>query len=82
MSELLTVVTGKGQVTVPVEIRRALGIKEGDRAACVMAKDEDRRGVREGGWREEVRGKLGGDPGNLEPKGGVAMGINAGWGGT
>jgi AbrB family looped-hinge helix DNA binding protein len=28
-----TTVTRKGQVTIPVEIRRALGLKEGDRLA-------------------------------------------------
>jgi len=42
MRELLTVVTRKGQVTVPAEIRRALGIKEGDRVAFVMEGDEVR----------------------------------------
>ena len=36
MSQLLRVVTRKGQVTLPVEIRRALGLKEGDRVAFVM----------------------------------------------
>ncbi len=30
------VVTRKGQVTVPAEIRRALGLKEGDRVAFVL----------------------------------------------
>ena len=33
MSELLTVVTRKGQITLPAAIRRSLGIKEGDRIA-------------------------------------------------
>lgn len=36
MAELLTVVTRKGQITVPVEIRRALGLKEGDRVAVEL----------------------------------------------
>ena len=31
MEELYSVVTRKGQITLPVEIRRALGIKEGDK---------------------------------------------------
>lgn len=31
-----TTVTRKGQVTVPVEIRRALGLKEGDRVTFTM----------------------------------------------
>jgi AbrB family looped-hinge helix DNA binding protein len=33
MKELLTVVTRKGQVTVPAEVRRALNLKQGDRVA-------------------------------------------------
>lgn len=36
MTELLTVVTRKGQITVPAEIRRALGLKEGDRVAVEL----------------------------------------------
>jgi len=31
MEEFYSVVTRKGQITLPVEIRRALGIKEGDK---------------------------------------------------
>ena len=31
-----TLVTRKGQVTIPVEIRRALGIREGDRVGFTM----------------------------------------------
>lgn len=37
--ELLTVVTRKGQITVPARIRRALGLSEGDRVA-VSIRDE------------------------------------------
>ncbi len=33
MKELLTVVTRKGQVTVPAEVRRALDLKQGDKVA-------------------------------------------------
>lgn len=33
MKELLTVVTRKGQVTVPVEVRKALDLKQGDKVA-------------------------------------------------
>ena len=33
MQEQLTVVTRKGQITVPAEIRRLLSIKEGDKVA-------------------------------------------------
>ena len=36
MAELLTVVTRKGQITVPAEIRRALGLKTGDRVAVEL----------------------------------------------
>jgi AbrB family looped-hinge helix DNA binding protein len=36
MEELLTVVTRKGQITLPVEIRRTLGIKEGDKVAVSL----------------------------------------------
>ena len=33
MKELLTVVTRKGQVTVPAEVRKALDLKQGDKVA-------------------------------------------------
>lgn len=36
MREHVTVVTRKGQITVPAEIRRALGIKEGDKLAVSL----------------------------------------------
>ncbi len=35
MKEHLTTLTRKGQVTLPVEIRRRLGLKEGDKVAFV-----------------------------------------------
>ena len=57
MRELLTVVTRKGQVTVPAEIRRALGIKEGDRVAFVMEKNEVRL-VAKGSVVERTAGVL------------------------
>ncbi len=54
-------VTSKGQVTIPVDIRRALGVREGD----TVVFEADARGVRlrplqeadvfaeyEGAWRE------------------------------
>jgi len=34
--ELVSVVTRKGQITIPAEIRRALGLKKGDKVAFVM----------------------------------------------
>ena len=36
MKERRTVVTRKGQITIPVEFRRALGLKEGDKAALTF----------------------------------------------
>ena len=36
MTEVVSKVTRKGQVTVPIEIRNALGIKEGDFVAFVL----------------------------------------------
>jgi antitoxin PrlF len=42
MRELLTVVTRKGQITVPAEIRRALGLQQGDKVAVVLENDQVR----------------------------------------
>ena len=36
MKELLSVVTRKGQITLPVAIRRSLGIREGDKVALSL----------------------------------------------
>src|SRR5689334_12105269 len=36
MREHLTRVTRKGQITVPVEVRRALGLQEGDSVAVLL----------------------------------------------
>ena len=36
MEERLTVMTRKGQITIPAEIRRALGLKEGDKVAISL----------------------------------------------
>ena len=36
MREHLTRVTRKGQITVPVEVRRALGLREGDSVAVLL----------------------------------------------
>jgi AbrB family looped-hinge helix DNA binding protein len=41
MQELLTVVTRKGQITVPAEIRRALGLNQGDKVALSVPGPED-----------------------------------------
>ncbi|HET7038044.1 MAG TPA: AbrB/MazE/SpoVT family DNA-binding domain-containing protein [Thermomicrobiaceae bacterium] len=42
MKEHLSVITRKGQVTIPAEIRRALDLKEGDTVAWVQQGDEVR----------------------------------------
>jgi AbrB family looped-hinge helix DNA binding protein len=39
--ELTTVMTRKGQITVPAEVRRLLGLKEGDRVAVVIEDGEE-----------------------------------------
>ena len=38
MKELHSRVTAKGQVTIPVEVRRSLGIAQGDKVAFVIEK--------------------------------------------
>lgn len=40
MRELLATITKKGQVTIPAEVRRHLGIKRGDRVAFLMKGDQ------------------------------------------
>jgi AbrB family looped-hinge helix DNA binding protein len=40
MRELLATITKKGQVTIPAEVRRHLGIKKGSKVAFVMNGDE------------------------------------------
>ncbi len=41
--EYLTVVTRKGQITIPAEMRQALGISEGDRVALILEDDHEVR---------------------------------------
>lgn len=43
MKELFTSVTRKGQITLPVEIRRSLGIKVGDKVAVSLIETTDGR---------------------------------------
>jgi antitoxin PrlF len=42
MKEVRTVITRKGQVTVPAEIRRELGLKQGDKVAFIIDDGEVR----------------------------------------
>ena len=57
MHEQLTVVTRKGQVTIPADIRRALGIKEGDKVAFVLEDDQVKL-TRKGSVVEQTAGAL------------------------
>jgi antitoxin PrlF len=57
MKEMHTVVTRKGQVTVPAEIRRELGLQQGDKVAFVV--DEgDIRLIRKGSVVQRTAGAL------------------------
>jgi AbrB family looped-hinge helix DNA binding protein len=42
MREMLTVMTRKGQITVPAEIRHALGLRVGDKVALLLEEDQVR----------------------------------------
>jgi antitoxin PrlF len=57
MNEQLTIVTRKGQVTIPADIRRALGIKEGDKVAFVLEDDQVKL-TRKGSVVEQTAGAL------------------------
>jgi AbrB family looped-hinge helix DNA binding protein len=61
--ELKAKVTSKGQLTIPKEVRRALGVKEGDSLLFEVNEDDEQVRVRverkpvsfadyEGAWRE------------------------------
>lgn len=39
MREVIATVTSKGQITIPVEVRRRLGVNTGDQLAFVLADD-------------------------------------------
>jgi len=45
MKELLTVVTRKGQITVPAEIRKALNLKQGDKVAVSVSETGKPRAI-------------------------------------
>jgi antitoxin PrlF len=55
IEERTSVVTRKGQVTIPAEIRRSLGLKEGDRVAFVL-KDYEVKIVPRGSVTERTAG--------------------------
>jgi AbrB family looped-hinge helix DNA binding protein len=42
MQERVSVVTRKGQITIPAEFRKALGLKEGDKVALSLEEGEVR----------------------------------------
>jgi AbrB family looped-hinge helix DNA binding protein len=67
MNEQLTVVTRKGQVTIPVDIRRALGIKEGDKVAFVV-EDNQVKLTLKGSVVEQTAGALKSDIPALTPQ--------------
>jgi antitoxin PrlF len=67
MNEQLTVVTRKGQVTIPAEIRKALGIKEGDKVAFVL-EDNQVKLTRKGSVVEQTAGALKSDIPTLSPR--------------
>jgi antitoxin PrlF len=39
MKEILATMTSKGQLTVPAEVRRQLGLKQGDRVAFILKEE-------------------------------------------
>jgi antitoxin PrlF len=67
MNEQLTVVTRKGQVTIPADIRRVLGIKEGDKVAFVLENDQVRL-TKRGSVVEQTAGIMRNDLPKLTPQ--------------
>lgn len=57
MPEPTSTVTRKGQVTVPLEVRGALGIKQGDKVAFVL-EDDQARISRQRGYTERTKGAV------------------------
>jgi AbrB family looped-hinge helix DNA binding protein len=60
-------VTRKGQVTIPADIRRALGIKEGDKVAFVLEDDQVKL-TRKGSVVEQTAGLMRNDLPKLTPQ--------------
>jgi antitoxin PrlF len=67
MDEQLTVVTRKGQVTIPADIRRALGLKEGDKVAFVL-EDKQVKLTKKGSVVEQTAGMMRNDLPRLTPQ--------------
>ncbi len=55
MTSYATVVTRKGQITVPIEVRRALGLREGD-VVSVSVEGDTARLVPTGNFAERTAG--------------------------
>lgn len=45
MSEQLSVMTRKGQITIPAEIRRRMGLQTGDKVAVILSPDKAKEAV-------------------------------------
>jgi AbrB family looped-hinge helix DNA binding protein len=63
MREIISTVSSKGQVTIPAEVRKHLGISEGDKLSFVI---EDEGGVRVEAPRYHNIASLRGAAGSLE----------------
>lgn len=46
MSEVISTVTSKGQITIPAAVREYLGIKQGDKLSFIIEGDKEEREVR------------------------------------
>lgn len=57
MKELLASVTSKGQVTIPAEVRRLLGVEPHDKVAFIVEEDQVRL-TRRGSVVEQTAGAL------------------------
>ncbi len=60
MKEVLSTITSKGQATIPVEVRRRLGLQSGDKIAFVLD-EEQVRVIRPESVVERTAGALKGD---------------------
>jgi AbrB family looped-hinge helix DNA binding protein len=69
MKELMTVVTRKGRVTVPAEVRKALGLKRGDRVVFKLSEHKSSTVSRQrvGSVVERTAGTLAGPDPALSP---------------